>query len=160
MKAAKGVGLPPAISGAPGKQLLAALYEVFCEERGPSLAVVDVAAAAAATDGPAGAHLKKQVEKGTSEGGEGGGRSSTANLPSAAPLTPLEKAEFYSTAQSLPGVASSSDAESAPTDIVKGGDTVARLAQWKDMSILLTEAVKLMFSKAEKMLGGTAHANE
>ena len=35
LKASRAAGIPPAIGGVPGKQLLSALYEIFCEDRGP-----------------------------------------------------------------------------------------------------------------------------
>jgi hypothetical protein len=145
------------------------LYEVFCEERGPSLTAVDEAAA-----GAGGVNLTKQVVGGVGGANSdvsGGGGGVAAAVPT--PLTPLEKAEYYSTAQSLPGVASGSsvhptaaaaaagggDGENAGGNGDDGGSAgsdgkEARFGQWKDMSALLTEAVKLMFSKADEMLGG------
>ena len=35
LKACRAAGIPPAVGGVPGKQLLAALYAEFCEQRGP-----------------------------------------------------------------------------------------------------------------------------
>ena len=45
LKASRAAGIPPAVGGVPGKQLLVALYEVFCEERGALAAESEVAAA-------------------------------------------------------------------------------------------------------------------
>ena len=35
LKASRAASVPPAVGGLPGKQLLSALYAVFCDERGP-----------------------------------------------------------------------------------------------------------------------------
>ena len=57
LKASRGAGIPPAVGGAPGKQLVVALYTVFCDERGP------LAADSAAVEGDEAAVAEAAAKK-------------------------------------------------------------------------------------------------
>jgi|TARA_B110000208_G_C11342908_1_gene274468 hypothetical protein len=41
MFSSRAVGMPPATAGCPGKQLIAALYLVYCEEKGPTITQIE-----------------------------------------------------------------------------------------------------------------------